>query len=198
MRRAHWAASESGEIRDGFVFRGGHAALDLTATLRSRLKGAPIELLDSPEAVFRWLDAAGLETDRNVWSDTLVLDAIRLREAIYGLALAIIEGSELPEASRQALNRFASCEAPVPELNQDATATVCGNTASRYLTFLAREAVLLFGSERAGRIRKCHGTGCAILYLDESRSGARKWCSMNACGNRRKVSKHRKMIKQSA
>jgi hypothetical protein len=52
--------SEEATDRDGFRFRGGHPALDLTATLQGRLKHIPRELLAGPEDLARWLAAAGL------------------------------------------------------------------------------------------------------------------------------------------
>ena len=52
-------SSETTE-RDGFRFRGGHPALDLTATLQGRLKDTQRELLAEPEDLVRWLVAAGL------------------------------------------------------------------------------------------------------------------------------------------
>ncbi|TIU06903.1 MAG: CGNR zinc finger domain-containing protein, partial [Mesorhizobium sp.] len=32
---------------------------------------------------------------------------------------------------------------------------------------------------------------CGWLFLDTSRGGKRRWCSMRTCGNREKVSRHR-------
>ena len=38
-----------------------------------------------------------------------------------------------------------------------------------------------------GRIRECSADDCRLVYLDTSRSGTRRWCSMQRCGNRAKV-----------
>lgn len=43
----------------------------------------------------------------------------------------------------------------------------------------------------AGRIRRCEGHGCVLWFLDTTRSGSRRWCSMQSCGNRSKVRRHR-------
>ena len=40
--------------------------------------------------------------------------------------------------------------------------------------------------ERASRIRRCQGVNCAIPFVDTSRPGTRRWCSMDRCGNREK------------
>ncbi|MFG2618070.1 CGNR zinc finger domain-containing protein [Streptomyces sp. NPDC048507] len=41
-----------------------------------------------------------------------------------------------------------------------------------------------------GRIRKCASESCVLHFHDTSRNGTRRWCSMAACGNRAKASRH--------
>ena len=36
-----------------------------------------------------------------------------------------------------------------------------------------------------GRLRKCEA--CILHFLDTSKRGSRRWCSMNICGNKIKV-----------
>jgi len=40
-------------------------------------------------------------------------------------------------------------------------------------------------------VRKCEGPGCTLWFLDVSKGHARRWCSMEVCGNRAKVAAHR-------
>lgn len=42
-----------------------------------------------------------------------------------------------------------------------------------------------------GRIRKCAAVDCVLHFLDVSKGGDRRWCSMAVCGNRSKVRRHR-------
>jgi predicted RNA-binding Zn ribbon-like protein len=37
----------------------------------------------------------------------------------------------------------------------------------------------------------CGADNCYLIYLDTSRPGNRRWCSMERCGNRAKVRGHR-------
>jgi predicted RNA-binding Zn ribbon-like protein len=37
------------------------------------------------------------------------------------------------------------------------------------------------------RIRKCEHEACIIHFVDTSKSGKRRWCSMDLCGNRQKA-----------
>jgi predicted RNA-binding Zn ribbon-like protein len=45
------------------------------------------------------------------------------------------------------------------------------------------------------RVKPCEGSHCTILFLDHTRSGARRWCSMAVCGNRAKQALHRARAK---
>jgi hypothetical protein len=40
------------------------------------------------------------------------------------------------------------------------------------------------------RIRRCAHEACVLHFFDTSRNGTRRWCSMAACGNRAKASRH--------
>ncbi|MQY07228.1 CGNR zinc finger domain-containing protein [Actinomadura macrotermitis] len=52
---------------------------------------------------------------------------------------------------------------------------------------VARAFADLVASAPPGRIRHCDGPGCVLWFLDTSRNGRRRWCSMAACGNRAKA-----------
>lgn len=41
-------------------------------------------------------------------------------------------------------------------------------------------------------IRKCENPDCILYFYDVSKNHARRWCSMNICGNRTKVAAHYK------
>jgi len=50
-------------------------------------------------------------------------------------------------------------------------------------------ADLLLGKQ-LNRVRQCANPECGWLFLDNSKSGNRRWCSMSACGNRAKAHRH--------
>jgi predicted RNA-binding Zn ribbon-like protein len=177
---------ERPEDRDGFRFRGGHVALDLAATLAGRLKGEPRELIAAPADLDRWLVSSGLVARRPNACGADVKLARELREAIYGIASGK-GGREV----RDRLNAVAALPAARPRLTASDKLERDGN-APELLATIAREAVELFGGPERTRIRTCEGEGCAILFLDLSRSGQRRWCSMSGCGNRAKARAFRK------
>lgn len=47
------------------------------------------------------------------------------------------------------------------------------------------------------RVRQCANDKCLWLFLDASKSGNRRWCSMSTCGNRAKVHRHYLRAKRS-
>lgn len=177
------------EDRDGFRFRGGARFLDLTATLQARLSSEPRELLETPGDLDRWLKAAGLADGPPHATDADVATARRLREAIYGLADGLVTG-QLSPAALDALNAIAAGESAAPRLDADGALRLVGS-AKALLVSLAREAVRLLGGEDAHRVRQCAGPTCSIFFVDTSRRGERRWCSMSACGNRAKVQRFR-------
>jgi len=174
------------EDRDGFRFRGGHAALDLAATLAGRLKDEPRELLATPADLDRWLVSAGLAPKPAGSSLEDLARARALRETSYAIAMG--GGSS---AARIQLNKIAANRAAAPRLTASGEVVREGSPAELLAT-LAQHAVELLGSPDAARIRQCEGGGCALLYLDLSRSGQRRWCSMESCGNRAKAEAFRR------
>jgi predicted RNA-binding Zn ribbon-like protein len=184
-------SSEGSELRDGFRFRGGHIALDLPATLAARLKESPRELLETPRDLGRWLVAAGLANKIPAASQRDLAVARTLRESVYRLALLRSRKGPLPDQDRIELNRRASAGAAAPQLGQDGRMFLSGSVQS-LLAGIAREAIQLLAGEFGDRIRQCESATCALLFLDTSRAGERRWCSMSACGNKAKVAEFRR------
>lgn len=181
--------SELPEDRDGFRFRGGSNAIDLAATLQARLSSTPRELLSTPEDLARWLVSAGLADTAPKPAAKDLETARLLREAIYVLAGAR-KGSKA-QAARKTLNRIAAGVAAIPQLQTDGTARLEGS-AHALLVTLARDAVQLFGSDVVTRLRQCQSPACTLYFIDTSRRGDRRWCSMSGCGNKAKVDEFRR------
>jgi len=183
------------EERDGFSFRSGHPALDLTSTVTGRLRSNPRDLLATPECLDRWLRAAGAAPEADAGGEDL-RTARSLREALYRLARARLQGEALPPADLELVNRLAAEPEPVPQLTPDGLRWLGGGVRAR-LAAVARAAVELLGGEMGDRIRECGGDGCGILFVDASRARDRRWCSMAVCGNRAKVAEFRRRKRQS-
>ncbi len=90
------------------------------------------------------------------------------------------------------INLYAATPDIPPSL--DGGTRQAGRTSARVgqaLSELARQAVELFAYRERERIRECAADDCDIVFYDDSRSNNRRWCSMQRCGNRAKVRKHR-------
>jgi predicted RNA-binding Zn ribbon-like protein len=185
------------EIRDGFKFRGGSPALDLAATMTGRLGATPRDLLATPADLDRWLVAAELAQTAPGATEGNLIQARSLREALYRLALSRAEATALPDADRELLNGYAALPAAPLRLDADGRARLSGDVRG-LLAELAREGVSLLGGDFQDRIRQCEGPPCAVLFVDTSRKGDRRWCSMSACGNKAKVAEYRKREKGEA
>lgn len=64
-------------------------------------------------------------------------------------------------------------------------------TGGQILGAAEAEAINLIGGSATDRLRECAASDCYLLFFDTSRPGNRRWCSMQRCGNRHKVRKHR-------
>ena len=164
---------------------GGRLALDLTWTMRFRAV-LPTELLVVPDVLCRWLGAAGLPVPKQVRSRDL-RDVRNLREAVQRATIEIIDRNAISEADRSLLNRWAALPATFPVLNGDGTVRKMAPTSKEVaaaLSAIARDAIELLAKQPDGRLRRCAGPQCSLLFYDDSRPGTRRWCSTERCGNR--------------
>lgn len=180
-------------------FVGGHPALDLTNTVFNRAH--PVsdnELLKTPSDVVTWCESVGLFEDAPAVShgaaDGLVARVRSVREHAWAVFDAVSRGQGVPGAPLGALleqsgaglrtGRLRGIDAERDHLAADWGAP---GAIPEALSLLAVHALFTLP---AGRVRACGR--CGWLFLDSSRGGRRRWCSMSTCGNREKASRHRR------
>jgi predicted RNA-binding Zn ribbon-like protein len=56
--------------------------------------------------------------------------------------------------------------------------------------WLAVRNLLRLLDEHPDRVRECANPDCVHWFLDTTRSGTRRWCTMSVCGNRNKARRH--------
>ena len=120
-------------------------------------------------------------------------DACALREAIWASALALAHGGMLGPADLDVINTAARHPDLVPQLAPETREPkwAAPLAARAALSTIARDAIALFSSEQAQCIRQCANPQCLLLFVDTSRPGHRRWCSMQRCGNRPKTARYR-------
>jgi predicted RNA-binding Zn ribbon-like protein len=174
-----------------FRFVSGHRALDFLATFAHRHHQG-VERLREPADLDTWLWAAGLPASRTASTSDLE-DARGLREAIERLARASMRGAAGDDKLIARVNEWARRSQLAPQLDGkfhrhwSSTDPVGGA-----LAVIAREAVELLSGPERELIRECAAATCSRLYLDRSRGRRRRWCEMERCGSRAKMSGYRR------
>ena len=122
--------------------------------------------------------------------------ALALREALYRVFRSRIDGEDVPADALRIVN---AALAAAPSRDRIVSAgtefgwSVAGRRADAVdaLAPIVWSAGDLLTSPRAHRMRQCEDAkGCGWLFLDASRGGTRRWCSMGGCGNRAKAQRH--------
>jgi predicted RNA-binding Zn ribbon-like protein len=166
----------------------GHITMDFLATLGDR-PGRRVERLAAPQDLSRWLEEAKLAEATRV--STRLLDQARdLREAIHRV-LESARADRLPaKRDLDLLNEWARRPTLAPQIDRNLQRSlVARSPATGALAQLARESVEFVSGADVARVRRC--AGCSLLFVDRSRPGRRRWCSMETCGNRDKTARYR-------
>jgi predicted RNA-binding Zn ribbon-like protein len=166
------------------------------ASLRWALSGgegyrAAHEQLHGPDDLRRWTSVS-IAVDVNRVTSKDLTEAKSLREAISQCADARADGRPLAREHSAEINRLASRPPLIPQIRgRDRRGWAEPVTCRQVLSTMARDAIELFTGPTANRIRRCAGSNCSLIFVDTSRPGRRRWCSMERCGNRAKVNAFR-------
>ena len=170
-----------------FAFVSGTPALDLVGTVESR-GDEPVDLLTTPADLEQWVLECGQLPDQVTADIATLTSALRLREAIYQLALDRIRDRRFAPTSLAIVNNAAVGPLPTVELS-DAGVRLSGDLRCA-LTHVARSAIAVLADHDAC-VKECGRSDCTRLYLDRSRGARRTWCGMERCGNRVKAAAYR-------
>ncbi|MFG3494151.1 CGNR zinc finger domain-containing protein [Streptomyces sp. NPDC047928] len=147
--------------------------------------GVPHDLLTDTDGLAVWLTSAGLAA--RFTADAPALEHTRAaREAIAAVvdAPGDPDGTALLNAvlDRGRIRATLTPGGPGEEPEFPDPSWGPAWTAARDYLDLLRTA--------PDRIRACAHEACVLHFFDTSRNGTRRWCSMAACGNRAKASRH--------
>jgi predicted RNA-binding Zn ribbon-like protein len=77
--------------------------------------------------------------------------------------------------------------------------TVCyEESAGELLAPIAESAAELLAHADLRLVHKCENPQCILYFYDTSKNHARRWCSMDLCGNRKKVAAHYRRHRHTA
>ena len=178
-----------------FRFVAGRPCVDFTATLGKRWSDRAVERTPTPDDLGRWFAESGLATGSVHVSPAVLREAYQLREALYSLMRGPVFGERPAAADVEVVNRWAARRPPASALRVDGPGLVACRVepnAAGLLTLVARDGVEVLGGPLRARIRECSSPTCSLLYLDTSRAGSRRWCSMETCGSQDKMARYRR------
>lgn len=148
------------------------------------------------EALLDWSRRVGLCMRDNCAAsfDSAALERIVIfRGKLRVLFLKIIAGENLDEADSEFLNTaFTDSRNRAPLNIKD------GKLAYSAIEIPDRDllmsvlisAIDLLTSTDHQRVKICPSDHCGWLFVDQSRTGRRKWCSIELCGNRKRARAH--------
>ncbi|HJQ57381.1 MAG TPA: ABATE domain-containing protein [Vineibacter sp.] len=168
---------------------------------------APTDELTSLEDVLAWhgartvVPAETLAAMRGWWRErpriatTAFSEALAMRESLYRLFGAIAGGAAPSERDLGKLNRALSGTPARAQLRRMESGYAWQVPRLRpavgdLLAPVLWSAADLLTSARLPRLRLCANDKCLYLFVDDSRTGTRRWCTMSTCGNRAKAHRH--------
>jgi predicted RNA-binding Zn ribbon-like protein len=191
-------------VKEDFLWVGGALWLDFINT-EVIANGQRVDLLADDGALLDWLNASGSVPPEVVRSLTilpvsergLLLEKTKqLRGILRSLCEGLEKNGQLSSGLLEQINTFLRAPAPGLKLERKGDGgfdlvTEWSQTDSHQLLFaIARDAAETLSGHDLSRLRPCASDQCILWFLDTSKNGQRRWCSMEICGNRHKVSQH--------
>jgi predicted RNA-binding Zn ribbon-like protein len=185
---------------------GGKLCLDFVNTIDPRHARPRQEFLINYDALLAWAVRAGAistaeratlaarAAQHDQEARTVLSRAIPLREALYVL-LAPGTRDDPETDTLTVLNAEVRTTMAATVVEREPSGYRLsrgpGNDLDRVLWPVVHSALEVLSSRQLHRVRECHGNGCGWLFMDVSKAGRRRWCSMTSCGNREKANRHR-------
>ena len=130
-------------------------------------------------------------------AEVILQRAKALRETIYNIFSAPHYSRLIRPDSLEFLNKTLAEVMPHARIIEEHEGQFVWGWATneialdRVLWDVARSAADLLTSGERLKVRECSSPTCNWLFVDSSKNHHRRWCSMDDCGNRAKVRKHR-------
>jgi predicted RNA-binding Zn ribbon-like protein len=196
-----------GTKADRLTLLGGRLSLDFANTADWHASDQPVEFLTSYRELVAWSRHVGILTERQVQhlvkeaarrpvdATAVLARAIALREAIYRIFSAVSHGHGPRPADVAALNAELSTALAQSRIALAAEGFVWewagrDEALDRMLWPVVHDVADLLTSADLDRVGQCADDRCGWLFVDVSRNRSRRWCSMEACGNRAKARRH--------
>jgi predicted RNA-binding Zn ribbon-like protein len=179
-------------------FIAGHVALDFVNTAEQRGHPDAGDALRTVDDLRLWGQRSGLlGSAADDGAGLLELPAaLEARELLYKVFLDQVQGRRVPDADRARLGGLASLAYQAASLDQEPDGRLHWSWDRARLATVRHVAVatavqLLGEQGTAARLRQCPGDHCGWFFLDATKRGNRRWCSMSECGQEAKTARRR-------
>ena len=179
-------------------FIAGNAALDFVNTAEQRGHPEAGDVLLTPADLRLWGQRYGLLGRSSKLDDDAAAELGRAREArelLYALFDARVH--QRPPRKRE-LARLAELAADAyraAELQVEAGGGLAWRWRPSELATIRHVAVMnatqLLATDPSPRLKQCPGDRCGWFFLDATKRGNRRWCSMGECGQEAKDARRR-------
>jgi predicted RNA-binding Zn ribbon-like protein len=184
-------------------FVAGIAGLDFVNTAELRGHPGAGDVIATATDLRRWGQRYGLLSSAPVHDsgDDELRRAIEVRELLYAVVVARIEGRAPSRAQLHQLAAFAADAYAAAELRRDATGAIQWRWRRSELSTVrhtaVNDAVHLLAQPLTTRLKQCPGDQCGWLFLDRTKRGNRRWCEMRTCGQEAKDDRRRRQPPRS-
>jgi predicted RNA-binding Zn ribbon-like protein len=173
-------------------------------TLMWRGSPEPSESLPDVNALIAWCERQAFGSDAlpaiRTWISShpeqaaaWFAGAISLRETIYRVFESLAADMPIADKDFTVLSKALAAAPARAQLARQGNGygwRIAEATPSAVLAPVLWSAADLLLDAGRRRIRQCANEKCLWLFVDESKSGTRRWCDMTSCGNRAKAQRH--------
>jgi len=184
---------------------GGRLCIDFVNSIHDRHAAVAEDYLATPERYVEWTQRVGavsfgegIQLPRSDLDRASLMTDIRaLRDAVYRLLVAWLEGETLPAGPLRIANdwlRKAWLDQALANNGQLMLGSVQGD-ATLPLKRVALDLVDTLAGARAAEftLKRCaNQSSCGWIFADTSKNGRRRWCAMETCGTASKMARLRR------
>jgi predicted RNA-binding Zn ribbon-like protein len=178
-------------------FIAGHVALDFVNTAEERGHPDAGDALSTPADLQLWGRRHGL-ISRTTGADAHegeLTGAREARELLYSLFFGRVHGTPDSKTDLARLGVLAAAAYGAARLQRAEDGSVDWHWSRSELSTIRHVAVTsaidLLRSDPSPRLKQCPGEHCGWFFLDTTRRGNRRWCSMGECGQEAKDRRRR-------
>jgi predicted RNA-binding Zn ribbon-like protein len=178
-------------------FIAGHVSLDFVNTAEGRGQPGVGEALRTAADLSRWGERRGVIAAGVIAGagEGELAAAIEARELLYRLFLDRAGGHRAQPTDLAALDGLASSAYLAAQLDQADDGRLGWSWDRSQLATVRHVAVTaaldLLSQSQAGRLKQCPGDDCGWFFIDTTKRGNRRWCSMSECGQDAKTARRR-------